>query len=199
MQRTSSDLKVNPHIHVVFLDGVYRETEDGGELAWSALGHLGTSEVGDVLERAVRRMDKHLRRRGLIATEVGGDEDPEAALIASAVSGDSPPAGPQWRRGLVPLAPSGLRFDKPLCAALDGFTLDAATHAGALDVTGREALLRYVLRPPLATERVDARPDGLVRLAFKRPSRTGPSRSTWIRSRFSVASRPACLHRAFTP
>ena len=38
--------------------------------------------------------------------------------------------------------------DKPLCATLDGFTLHAATRAGALDVAGREALLRYVLRPP---------------------------------------------------
>jgi hypothetical protein len=69
--------------------------------------------------------------------------------------------------------PTALRFDKPLCAALDGFTLHAATHAGALDVTGREALLRYVLRPPLATERVEARPGGLVRLAFKRPFSDG--------------------------
>jgi hypothetical protein len=92
VQRTSSDLKVNPHLHVVLLDGAYRERA-GGELAWYALGHLRTSEVGDVLERAVRRMDKHLCRRDLIAMDGGGDEDREAALVASAVSGDSPPAG----------------------------------------------------------------------------------------------------------
>ena len=33
-------------------------------------------------------------------------------------------------------------------AALDGFTLHAATRAGGLDADGREALLRYVLRGP---------------------------------------------------
>ena len=61
-----------------------------------------------------------------------------------------------------------LAYDKPLCASLDGFTLHAATHAGALDPAGREALLRYVLRPPVAQERVEQRPDGLVRITLKK-------------------------------
>ena len=29
---------------------------------------------------------------------------------------------------------------------------------------GREALLRYVLRPPIGQERLERRPDGLVRM-----------------------------------
>ncbi len=72
-----------------------------------------------------------------------------------------------------PLSPSALSFDKPLCAALDGFTLHAATRAGALDTAGREALLRYVLRPPLAQDRLETRPDGLVRIALKKPFSDG--------------------------
>ena len=35
-----------------------------------------------------------------------------------------------------------------MCASLNGFTLHAATRAGALDLQGREALLRYVLTGP---------------------------------------------------
>jgi len=46
--------------------------------------------------------------------------------------------------------------------------LHAATRAGAHDPAGREALLRYVLRPPVAQERVDLRPDGLVRITLKK-------------------------------
>jgi Putative transposase len=46
--------------------------------------------------------------------------------------------------------------------------LHAATHAGALDIEGREALLRYVQRPPLAQDRLEVRSDGLVRIALKR-------------------------------
>jgi hypothetical protein len=69
---------------------------------------------------------------------------------------------------LAPLEPQALAYDKPLCASLDGFTLHAATRAGALDPAGREALLRYVLRPPVAQERVEQRPDGLVRITLKK-------------------------------
>jgi Putative transposase len=50
----------------------------------------------------------------------------------------------------------------------DGFTLPAATRAGALDPAGREALLRYVLRPPVAQERVEQRAFGLVRITLKK-------------------------------
>jgi hypothetical protein len=163
VQRTSSDLRLNPHLHLVALDGAYHE--QGAELAWQALGHLKTSEVGEVLERAVRRMEKQLRRRGLLVDESGadpgaeGDADPESNLAASAVSGQAP-----WLPGLQPLEPHALAYDKPLCVSLDGFTLHAATRAGALDQAGREALLRYVLRPPIAQERLERRPDGLVRI-----------------------------------
>ncbi len=69
---------------------------------------------------------------------------------------------------LAPLEPHALAYDKPLCASLDGFTLHAATRAGAQHPAGREALLRYVLRPAVAQERVEQRPDGLVRITLKK-------------------------------
>lgn len=171
VQRTSSDLRLNPHLHAVVLDGAWHER--GGELCWQGLGHLKTSEVGAVLESTVRRIERHLRRRGLLGIDEDGADpdvpgDPESNLAASAVSGQTPPAGPQWVRGLAPLAPQPLAYDKPLCASLDGFTLHAATRAGALDPAGREALLRYVLRPPIAQERLEQRPDGLVRITLKK-------------------------------
>ncbi|XYH95025.1 transposase [Sorangium sp. So ce1128] len=158
VQRTSGDMRLNPHLHVVFLDGAYHE--DGTELVWNELGHLQTREVGQVLEHTVGRMMRYLRRYGLFEIEhdIDEDDEPEAALWASAVSGREPPAGPQWLRGLSPPSPSALAYDKPLCASLDGFTLHAATRAGAHHAAAREALLRYVLRPPI----------GLVRLSLKR-------------------------------
>ncbi|WP_437779937.1 transposase zinc-binding domain-containing protein [Sorangium sp. So ce1097] len=59
VQRTSGDMRLNPHLHVVFLDGAYHE--DGTELVWNELGHLRTREVGQVLEHAVGRMLHYLR------------------------------------------------------------------------------------------------------------------------------------------
>jgi hypothetical protein len=178
VQRTASDLKLNPHLHVVFLDGVFRE--QGEHLTFHALSHLQTREVADVLERACKRIAKWLRRRGMLLEDGeddgGGDDDAHRGvreLAASAASGQSPPAGPEWRRGALPLVRAELRFDKPLCASKDGFTLHAATRAGALDAEGREALLKYVLRPPIAQERVTHGPDGLVRITLKRPFADG--------------------------
>jgi hypothetical protein len=125
--------------------------------------------VAAVLERTRDRMTKYLRRRGLL--EAGDDDAVEEAseragltrLAASAVSGVRPPAGPEWRRGALPVTHRALVFERPLCVALDGFTLHAATRAGGLDETGREALLKYILRPAVAQERVTRGPDGLVR------------------------------------
>ncbi len=169
---------------MVFLDGAYHEQGDAH--AREPLGHLQTREVGRVLERALRRMARYLRRHGALETAGDADEGdaqdadaptdaPEKRLAASAVSGQTPPAGPPWQRGLSPLTPRALAYDKPLCASLDGFTLHAATRAGALDLAGREALLRYVLRPPLAQERLELRPDGLVRIVLKRAFGDGTS------------------------
>jgi hypothetical protein len=44
VQRTSSDLRLNPHLNVVFLDGAY--LEQGTELAWRQLEHLGSRHTG---------------------------------------------------------------------------------------------------------------------------------------------------------
>ena len=166
VQRASSDLRLNPHLHVLFLDGAYHEA--GGSLVWTELSHLRTRAVGEILERALRRMDRHLRRRGLLdgATRDDterGSADPEDALAASAVSGRTPPAGPQWTRGLSPAPPS--------CASNGTATARERARSLALAVplfAAREALLRYALRPPLANDRLETRPDGLVRITLKR-------------------------------
>jgi Transposase zinc-binding domain/Putative transposase len=108
VQRTSSDLKLNPHLHAVFLDGAYREdvaapSPNAAEAAAAAprflgLGHLQTREVTEVLERAITRMLRYCKRRKLLAHDrdkAEADHDAaqseetrgHAELVASAVSG----------------------------------------------------------------------------------------------------------------
>ncbi len=53
VQRTSSDLRLNPHLHVVFLDGSYQGGTVDEELVWREHGHLQTRDVGRVLERPI--------------------------------------------------------------------------------------------------------------------------------------------------
>jgi len=70
---------------VVFLDGAYRERD--GELAFEQLAHLLTRDVGEVLEQAVRRMTRHLRRRTpSAALEPHAAEEPKGGGIGSRAS-----------------------------------------------------------------------------------------------------------------
>ncbi len=126
-------ISVNPHLHLVALDGAWHG--QGGELSWQGLAPAD--------ERGRRRAREHRpahraapSRRGLLGIDEDGADpdvpgDPESSLAASAVSGRTPPAGPQWVSRLAPLEPHDLAYDKPLCASLDGFTLHAVTRAGA--------------------------------------------------------------------
>lgn len=87
---------------------------------FSGLGHLKTSELGEVLEHLVRRIERHPDRRGLLGTrendlDLSGEGDPECNLATFEVSGHSPPAGPQWSSGLQPFKSWALAYDKPLC------------------------------------------------------------------------------------
>jgi hypothetical protein len=56
-----------------------------------------------------------------------------------------------------------------LCGQARGFNLQAATRVPSNDKRGRERLCRYILRPPLANDRLNILDDGNVRLEFKRP------------------------------
>jgi Putative transposase len=53
-------------------------------------------------------------------------------------------------------------------ASLNGFTLRAATRPGALHGAGREALLRYVLRPSIAQQRLERAHSDVMRITLKR-------------------------------
>jgi hypothetical protein len=113
-------------LHLVVLDGAYREL-DASTVGFTALPRLSTRDVGEVLETICTRVVKLLRRRGLLvdgALEPQVEADEElSSLAVSAVSGQSPPAGPEWRRRMLPpLVPQALAFDKPLCASKDGCT-----------------------------------------------------------------------------
>ena len=133
---------------------------------------VSTTDVANVLEKTRDKMFAYLRRHKMLAVDAD-DEDEMTPLEASAVAGTSPPAGPEWRRGTLPVTHQAMKTERPLCVALDGFTLHAATRTGAMDDAGRESLLKYILRPSVAQERVTRGTDGLVPIAVKKPFADG--------------------------
>lgn len=183
VQRTSSDLRLNPHVHAVFLDGIFHE-DAKGEVVFHTLPRLDTADVARVLEDATKRITGYLRRRGLLSDDEGehggglaaADADESAALAelaSTAASGMTPPGGPSWKRGALPALTHARDFDRHLSVGRAGFTLHAATRVGPMDERGREALLKYILRPPIAQERITEGPEGLVRIALKKPFSDG--------------------------
>ncbi|WP_437307982.1 hypothetical protein [Sorangium sp. So ce388] len=89
VQRTSGDMRFNPHLHVVFLDGAYHE--DGTELVWNELGHLPTRAVGQIPEHAPTKQN-----------EAGGAVDLERAQARTCLPAPrpAPPRRSRRRSGL---------------------------------------------------------------------------------------------------
>ena len=186
VQRVSSDLRCNPHVHGIFVDGVFVPAADGGKPTFHALPHLSDTAVADVLQISRTRILKFLIRRGVVdvaddmvtVTDDLADRDPVLAALASASVYGLPPAGPARRKPtLIALRGHGGHAEptikSPLCVDHAGFGLHAATVARADDARGRQALVKYVLRPPVANERLQITPDGNVRLLLKKAFRDG--------------------------
>jgi hypothetical protein len=178
IQRCSSDLRLSPHLHVVALDGVYVSGSDGQPM-FRPLGHLKTDEVADVLQIAKTRILKALERQGAVqlmpdavtVDEAWAARDPAMAHLAAAAVAGLPPAGLAQRKRLpVPVIDGGRpEIVGKLVVQDHGFNLHAQTRAGGEDQEACARLLRYVLRPPLARERLERLPDHRVRLSLKRP------------------------------
>lgn len=132
------------------------------------------------IRRRVRRLR---RRRGLEPADEGtGAEDPLAeasgalaGIVGASVQGRvalGPRAGARVRRLGDGLAPSaGSRG--PRQAHLEGFDLHANVWVGANDRARLEQVCRYVLRPPLAEDRLRRLGDGRVRVELKGAWRDG--------------------------
>jgi hypothetical protein len=128
------------------------------------------------------RLLRLLERRGVIerdgATEgftllpsKAADPDPLLAQLTVAAVSGTLPAGPE-RRERPPLRrvpEAEPRVLGALCASDSGLSLHAATIAKRDDDAGKEALCRYLLRPPLAQDRVKLLGDAMVRIVLKRP------------------------------
>jgi hypothetical protein len=170
--------RVPPHLHVVALDGCYVAGRDE-QPVFHPLPHLKSDEVADVLQMAKARILKALARLGavdvtpdaLAVDDAWAARDPVMAHLAAAAVAGLPPAGPAERKCDPVTIVDGGRPDivGDLVVQDHGFNLHAKTRAGALDEPARARLLRYVLRPPLARERLERLPDHRVRLQLKRP------------------------------
>jgi hypothetical protein len=185
-------LRCNPHVHAIFLDGLYAKDRDGKGFMFHPAPAPSQEDVGAMVERASKRILRLLQRRGVISLvtapgdgevsvvtdETLGEQDPLLARLLAAATAGAPPAGPAKQRKVIRIV---LEADAQpvakgnLCGQARGFNLHAATKVAANDEPGRIALCKYILRPPLANDRLKILDDNLVRLSFKKPWSNGTS------------------------
>ncbi len=125
-----------------------------------------------------RRVRRLLRRRGLEPVDEGtGPDDPLAGvspvlagIVGASVQGrvalGARAGAPVRRLGDGPTTPPGTRG--PRQAHVEGFDLHANVWVGPCDRARLEQLCRYLLRPPLADDRLQLLGDGRVRVQLKR-------------------------------
>ena len=66
IQRAASDLRLNPHFHTLFLDGVYAPGPDGSRVFHQA-PTPSLADIEQVASRTSRRVLRYLEKRGVIA------------------------------------------------------------------------------------------------------------------------------------
>jgi hypothetical protein len=183
IQRFGSGLNLNVHFHTLALEGVFSEAERG-VLEFHPASPPTDGEVAHLLATVRRRVGRLLARRGL---EHGADgpepvdplaeESPAlAGLAAASVQGRialGRRAGAGVRR--LGLGPEAMVVNSrgPRQAQLDGFDLHANVWVPARDRARLERVCRYLLRPPLAQERLRLRADGRVFVELRKAWRDG--------------------------
>jgi hypothetical protein len=178
VQRFGSSLNLNPHVHVLMLDGVYVDGEEAP--VFVAAPPLSDQAVQQIVETSARRIIRLCTKRGLLddtaADPLAAEEPVLAALTAASVRGliaTGARTGQRLRRVLKDPA-TGVRTAL-LCFASRGFSLHAATRIAGRDRRGLERLCRYLARPALASGRLRLLASQRLCFALKTPWSDGTS------------------------
>jgi len=185
IQRFGSALNLNPHFHSLVLDGVYA----GPAYApgpFLPLPPPKTEDVARVMAGTAQRVMRLLEKRGLEDSDdpLANDDPLLATLMAASIRSriaTGPEAGQPWRRlgDQVEMIEPGDDADSSIdappsrCGRQGGMSLHADVAVPARDRRRLERLCRYVARPALASERLEAMPDGHLAYRLKTRWRDG--------------------------
>jgi hypothetical protein len=177
IQRFGGGLNLNVHFHTLVLDGVFTETATG-VLRFHPAPPPSDEEVARLLATIRTRVRRLLARRGLESDDEGmTPPDPlaEGSLALAGISGASVLGRVALgRRAGARVLRLGRESDAPWVtstgprqAHLEGFDLHANLLVPAEDRARLEQLCRYLLRPPVAQERLRLMGDGRILLELK--------------------------------
>ncbi len=184
IQRFGSGLQLNVHLHTLVVNGVFSEPRSG-PLTFHPAPPPSDEDVAHVLATVRAWVGRLLARRQLEPADDAAPADPLAevspvlaGLVGASVQGRvalGPRAGARVRRLGDEPDLGHVTSRGPRQAQLDGFDLHANVWVPPNDRARLEQLCRYLLRPPLAQDRLRLRADGRVLVALKTVWRDGTS------------------------
>ena len=188
---------LNPHQHVLGLDGVYSTAVDGQHVVFTPTRAPAQSELLDVVQRMHKRVLRWVQRHG-----PGDDQDDSLDEQPSTAASCAQPSLRLGKLGYVDTdglaheadpdhARFGVRKGTPCSAEYHGWSLHAAVTIAAGDSEGRERLCRYALRHALSLERMCWTRDGRIGYLVKYPR--SPSRTHLLLEPLQLLARLAAL------
>ena len=176
VQRFGSALNLNIHFHALVLDGVFVVNEVNGKKVATFIPATKPTreEFLDVTQKIQIRMLRALQRLGLVQkleAESGGDGIQNDDSIEAICQG----ASVQYRLAMGSAAGARIRkigslgflgeepiLESDLSAIIGGYSLHANTFIHKNNRAELERLCRYILRPPIAEERLEVRGDKVI-------------------------------------
>lgn len=170
---SAADLNVHFHALVMVTDGVF-VTDATSRPVFHVLPQPAPIEIADLAWQICTKTIDYLRAHDLWldAEDKLQQDEPLLAVCAQAAINGRILFGSGNTSGRLKLLPPQNTAPSVQTPG-HGFNLHAGTTAKANDTLARKRLTRYVVRPPIANERLDLLADGRVRLRLKRPYSDG--------------------------
>ena len=178
IQRFGSALNLNPHLHMLFVDGAY--TFDDDSPRFHRVAAPTQAELQRLLHAIATRVTRALERQGLLTRD---DEAPSLDLeptdgfeqLLGAAVHYRIATGPHAGRKALTLhtVSANPPASNPCIAQLSGFSLHAGTCCRARDRDSLERLCRYIARPAVSNERLSVNDRGQVVYRLKHSFRDG--------------------------
>ena len=158
IQRFTKTLSISPHLHVLVLDGVFLNDDDGVAMRFIACPPPTAGDLLDLAKEVLEKLTRFLEKGGYLLEHAEDDRS----------------LTDRWfLRGLA--EPSMFTPSRIVGSALEygGFSIHAGVTVAQGDKRGREQLCRYVTRPGFAEDQLRMTDDGRVELTLRKPSKNG--------------------------
>jgi hypothetical protein len=167
VQRFGGNLGLNVHFHTLYMDGVFHENSQGDEVFYELIP--SHEEVVEVTKTLKKRLVRLMEREEAV---VDFEELPGAELASNSIQNQDEKFQKPKKIGKV-FDPPFKEFTGTRCFYDDGFSLHANVKILGHLRSALEGLCRYVLRGPLAKDRISYDGAEKVSLQLKKPYSDG--------------------------